>query len=77
MKNVTRLLTEAFAKVDKTTKVHDTLKVVEGRAQMLINGEVAISATMAVRIEELTGLNAQELLNAQAADALDNIGYKR
>jgi plasmid maintenance system antidote protein VapI len=76
-RRVTKLLGDAVKKLDSHAVLAEALGIqLEGRVQMLIDGEVEISAANAIKIEKLTGLSAKRLMEAQAADALEAAGYE-
>lgn len=75
-KNVVELLQKAFKDVDRTN-LHLRLKTMSpNRPALILSGELEISATTAMLIEEVTGLDAMELLTTQALDHLLQVGYQ-
>lgn len=76
-KRVVKLLETAFKKVSNAADMHTKLNVrTMSRLDMVRAGELEISATTAMLIETHLGINAMELLTAQAADHLEQVGYK-
>lgn len=81
MKQVSKLFKTAFknaaAKKINVTDLHTKLGVAEEDQTLIFEGAMEISVAMAVKIEEALGIDAHQLLSAQAADQLETIGYKR
>lgn len=74
--NVVELLQKAFKGVDRTD-LHLRLKTLSpNRPALILSGELEISATTAMLIQEVTGLDAMKLMSTQALDHLLQVGYR-
>lgn len=77
MKEVVKLLKSAMKQVADKEQARTDLQLSKDAFELVLDGSMEISAQLAMKLEQVTGVDAHQLLSAQAADQLTILGHKR
>jgi plasmid maintenance system antidote protein VapI len=76
MKQIVKIL-EAAMKDNSNVAVAEALGMSEDDFQLVLDGSMEVSPALAMKIEQVLGIDAHDLLAAQTADQLAALGHQR